>query len=361
MSRFKVAVLPGDGVGPEVIKAAVQVLHAVERRFGHRFELTYAPIGGQAIDQQGDPLPPETWKVIRSSQAVLMGAVGGPKWDGLDHKMRPETGLLALRRGLEAYANLRPARLFTPLLDASPLKREVVEGVDLIIVRELTGGIYFGQPKGIFEEGGQLKGVDTEVYTESEVERVARFAFRLARSRRKRLTSVDKLNVLASSMLWRQVVERVARDFPEVELSHYLVDNCAMQLVRAPKQFDVILTSNMFGDILSDESAMLTGSIGMLPSASLGGEIGLYEPVHGSAPDIAGKNMANPIGAILSLGMMMRHSFGLEREAECIEEAVEKVLERGYRTVDLKGQGANLVGTKEMGQLIAVELEGGGE
>ena len=283
---------------------------------------------------------------------VLLGALGGPKWDGNPPGKKPENGLLGLRAGLGLYANLRPARIYPALANVSTLKREVVEGVDLLIVRELTGGIYFGKPRGISKEGEEEVGINTEIYRTSEIRRIAKVGFESARKRRSKLTSVDKANVLEASQLWRRVVIEVGKDFPDVELSHLYVDNCAMQLIANPKQFDVVVTSNLFGDILSDEAAMLTGSIGMLPSASLGGSIGMYEPVHGSAPDIAGKDIANPIATIASLAMMLKYSFGLQKESDAVEQAIVSVLEAGYRTADLKEEGKTTVGTKQMGELI---------
>ncbi|MBI2370475.1 MAG: 3-isopropylmalate dehydrogenase [Deltaproteobacteria bacterium] len=355
----RIALLRGDGVGPEVVGQAVGVLEAVGARIGQTFGFEEAPVGGAAIDVEGLPLPPKTLELARASDAVLMGAVGGPRWEGLDYGIRPERALLALRQELGLYANLRPARVFGPLAGASTLKREVVEGIDLLVVRELTGGIYFGQPKGVERlSDGTERGVNTEVYTTPEIERIARMAFEVARRRRHQVTSVDKANVLESSELWRRTVTRVHRDYPDVELSHLYVDNCAMQLIRAPRQFDVILTTNLFGDILSDEAAMLTGSIGMLPSASLGGRVGLYEPVHGSAPDIAGQGKANPIATILSVGMMLRYSFALDAAADAVEGAVAAVLARGLRTADIHQPGTTLVGTAEMGAAIRAALPG---
>ncbi|WP_027717589.1 3-isopropylmalate dehydrogenase [Desulfovirgula thermocuniculi] len=355
--RFRVAVLPGDGIGPEVIAQATRVLAAAGRRFGHEFQLREGLIGGIAYDATGHPLPQATLDLCRSSDAVLLGAVGGPKWDKLPVHLRPEAGaLLPLRKALDVYANLRPAVVFPALADASTLKREVVEGLDILVVRELTGGLYFGEKRREEIPGGQ-RAVDTMVYTTEEIRRVARRAFELARTRKKKLTSVDKANVLESSRLWREVVTELAKDYPDVELNHMLVDNCAMQLVRNPKQFDVILTENLFGDILSDQAAQLVGSLGMLPSASLGDGVGLYEPVHGSAPDIAGRQLANPIAAILSVALMLRYSFGLEEAALAVERAVAAVLEEGYRTADIMEPGRKQVGTTEMGRLIAEKVE----
>jgi 3-isopropylmalate dehydrogenase len=375
----KIAVLPGDGIGPEIINEAVAVLHAIGKRFGHSFDTQSYFFGGSAIDQFGVPFPDETQKAVQEADAVLLGAVGGPKWDTVDHSIRPETGLLAIRKKLGLYANLRPAKCYSILADASTLKREVIDGVDLMVVRELTGGIYFGQPRGIQKDGEIEKGINTEVYTTPEIVRIAKVAFELARKRRKKVMSVDKANVLESSALWRKVVIEVHKDYPDIALSHLYVDNCSMQLIRDPKQFDVIVTTNIFGDILSDEAAMLTGSIGMLPSASISGatssgssaanggapfaahRTGLFEPIHGSAPDIAGKDIANPIATILSVGMMIDLNFDLKKEACAIEAAVMKVLEEGYRTSDIFSEGTIKIGTKEMGRRILEKiLEGVG-
>ena len=348
----KITVIPGDGIGTEVVEQALRVLDRIETVYGHRFERQEALAGGAALDATGVPLPSETLEKCKTSDAVLLGALGGPKWDNNPPGKKPENGLLGLRAGLGLYANLRPARIYPALANASTLKREVVEGVDLLIVRELTGGIYFGKPRGISKEGEEEVGVNTEVYRTSEIRRIAKVGFEAARKRRRKLTSVDKANVLEASQLWRRVVIEVGKDFPDIELSHLYVDNCAMQLIANPKQFDVVVTSNLFGDILSDEAAMLTGSIGMLPSASLGGSIGMYEPVHGSAPDIAGKDIANPIATIASLAMMLKYSFGLQKESDAVEQAIVSVLEAGYRTADLKEEGKTTVGTKQIGQLI---------
>jgi 3-isopropylmalate dehydrogenase len=351
-----IAVLPGDGVGPEVTREAVKVLQSAGRRFGIALEFEEGIVGGAAIDQRGTPLPPETWNLCRSGDAILFGAVGGPKWDSLPVDRRPERGLLSLRKDLHLYANLRPVKLFPPLIDASPLKREIVEGIDLLVVRELTGGLYFGEPKGIrpSPDGRGEQGVDTMIYTTAEIERIARIGFDVAARRRRRLTSVDKVNVLASSQLWRRVVTEVAKGFPEVELEHMLVDSCSMQLIREPRRFDVLLTENTFGDILSDEAAMLAGSIGMLPSASLGDGTALYEPIHGSAPDIAGQDKANPLAAILSAAMLLRHSLRHEAAAAAVEAAVGRVLADGFRTPDIRRPGADiLVSTRQMGDLVA--------
>jgi 3-isopropylmalate dehydrogenase len=353
---FKIAVLPGDGVGPEVVREGVKVLRKIGQKFGHRFECDEAFVGGAALDQCGEPLPAETLSLCKSSHAVLLGAVGGPKWDNNLPALKPEQALLGLRKELGLYANLRPARIHAPLLNSSTLKADVLSDVDLIVVRELTGGLYFGKPRGIKALGGEQVAVNTLVYSESEVKRIAIVAFELARRRRRKVCSVDKANILETSQLWRKVVAEVARRYQDVELSHLYVDNCAMQLIRNPRQFDVIVTENMFGDILSDEAAMLTGSIGMLPSASLGGKVALYEPVHGSAPDIAGQDKANPIAAITSAAMMLRHSFNLEEEALSVEHAIEAVLAKGYRTADLGLGGSNRVGTTEMGDAITAEI-----
>jgi 3-isopropylmalate dehydrogenase len=354
--KKKIAVIGGDGIGPEVVAQALLVLRKVESIFQHEFVVEEALAGGVALDATGMPLPSATLELCKQSDAVLLGALGGPKWDNNPPGRKPESGLLALREGLGLYANLRPAKVYPALANASTLKRDVIDQVDLLIVRELTGGIYFGKPRGIKVEDGEEVGVNTEVYRTSEIQRIARVAFEAARKRRQKLTSVDKQNVLESSQLWRRVVSALAIDYPDIELKHLLVDNCAMQLIANPKQFDVIVTSNLFGDILSDEAAMLTGSIGMLPSASLGGSIGMYEPVHGSAPDIVGKDLANPIATIASLAMMLKYSFGLHKESETIERAIVSVLEAGYRTSDLKEAGKTIVGTKKMGQLILEQI-----
>ncbi len=358
-----VAWLPGDGIGPEVAAAARDVLKAVEKRYDHRFDLREALVGGAAIDQTGQPLPVDTLALCREADAVFLGAVGGPEWDDLPPELRPEKALLGIRKDLGVYANLRPVKVKAGWTSASPLKEELLgDGIDLLIVRELTGGIYFGQPRERRSTpGGEEQALDTMVYSTDEVRRVAEVAFRMAGERRKKVTSVDKANVLESSRLWRETVEGVAGRFPEVELTHFYVDNCAMQLVRNPAQFDVLVTGNMFGDILSDLASVLTGSLGMLPSASLGdGSRGFYEPVHGSGPDIAGKDVANPLGAILSVALMLRYSLGLEYEARSIEAAVETVLGRGYRTVDMAQKGCILVGTRKMGELVAGEVAGTG-
>lgn len=356
-TNYKVAVLPGDGIGPEIVAEAVKVLTLVAEQSGITIEFSYGRIGGTAIDTDGTPLPDETLRIAKEADAVLLGAVGGPKWDQNPGHLRPEAGLLGIRKALGLFANIRPATMHPTLVDASSLKPEAVSGVDLIVVRELTGGIYFGEKKRYTTEDGREVAVDQCIYNDAEIERIMRVAFEIARKRQKRVVSVDKANVLESSRLWRKVAERVGADYPDVELSHQLVDSCAMQLVRAPKQFDVIVTENMFGDILSDQAAMLTGSIGMLASASLAeGSFGLYEPVHGSAPDIAGQGIANPLATILSAAMLLRHSLGLEEAANAVEKAVWNVLEAGHRTGDIAADKSKAVGTVEMGQLVLAQL-----
>jgi 3-isopropylmalate dehydrogenase len=360
MTTHRIAVLPGDGIGQEVTEQAVRVLRAVGKISGASFEFEQALVGGAAIDATGHPLPPATLELCKKAHAILFGAVGGPKWENVPHEVRAERGLLAIRKELDLYANLRPATCFSMLVDASPLKRSVVEGTDIMVIRELTGGLYYGEPRGVerFADGG-ARAVNTMVYTTREIERVARMGFEVARKRRKHLTSVDKNNVLVVSQLWREVVTKVAKDYPDVTLDHILVDNCAMALVHKPTQFDTIVTENTFGDILSDEAAILAGSMGMLPSASLGGTVGLYEPVHGTAPDIAGKGIANPIAAILSAAMLLRYSLNMLREADRIEKAVQRVLEQGHRTKDIAGPNDKVLGTKEMGDLIVQHVERG--
>jgi 3-isopropylmalate dehydrogenase len=349
---YKIAVLPGDGIGVEIVPEAVKVLKAVGKRFDLEFEFTEAPIGGAAYDISGNPLPASTLELCRRSDAVLLGAIGGPKWDNLPVHLRPELGaLLPLRKELELYANLRPCVLFPGLLNASTLKEEVISGVDILVIRELTGGIYFGEKKREKTSDGE-KATDTLSYSTYEIERIVRFAYQAARKRKGKLCSVDKANVLESSRLWRETVQRLAGEYPDVETTYMYVDNCSMQLIRNPGQFDVIVTENMFGDILTDEASMLTGSIGMLASASIGGQVGLYEPAHGSAPDIAGQNKANPLATILSAAMMLRFSFDREEEAATIEKAVRRVLEEGYRTPDLMEEGKKMLGTAEMGDLV---------
>ena len=353
----KVLVLPGDGIGPEIVNEAVKVLNVATEKFGLNIELDEALVGGAAVDAEGDPLPEGTLAKARAADAILFGSIGGPKWDAIERDKRPERGLLRLRSSLGLFANLRPAILFPQLADASSLKPEVVSGLDILIVRELTGGIYFGQPRGIKEENGERVGFNTYVYSESEMRRIAKVAFELAMKRDKRVLSVDKANVLEVTELWKEVVTEEAKNYPEIELSHMYVDNAAMQLVRAPKQFDVIVTGNLFGDILSDEAAMLTGSIGMLPSASLDeNRKGLYEPCHGSAPDIAGQGIANPLATIMSLAMLMRYSLERGDVADAIEAAVERVLDQGLRTADIYTEGTRKVGTEEMGSAVAEAL-----
>lgn len=354
---YKITVMPGDGIGREVTGEAVRILELVGKKYGFEFTFQEKLIGGAAIDETGVPLPDDTLKACEESDGVLLGAVGGPKWDTLDYSIRPEKGLLKLRKDLDLYANLRPAKLYSALIDASPLKKEVIENLDIMIVRELTGDIYFGEPRGIEKAGDEEKGFNTMVYYTHEIERIVRFSFDLALKRDKKLTSVEKANVLDTSVLWRKIASKIAEEYPEVEFSQLYVDNCAMQLIRDPKQFDVIVTGNIFGDILSDEASMLTGSIGMLPSASIGGKVGVYEPVHGSAPDIEGKDMANPIAMITSAAMMLRYSFDLNEPAQDIENAVESVLSKGFRTGDIYKEGKKKVGTKEMSSLIAKEIE----
>lgn len=358
--RFNIAILPGDGVGPEVAAEGVKVLEAVGARFGHFFELDYCPIGGVAIDQFGAALPEETLRKCEKSDAVLMGAVGGPKWDDPTAKVRPEDGLLGIRKGLKLFANLRPVKVLPMLIDSTTLKPAILRGVDLIIVRELTGGIYFGRPKKQWQTATGRRAVDSMLYSEREIERILRVGFELACSRRKKLVSVDKANVLESSRLWRQLAIELSADYPDVELQHMLIDACAMRLIQRPADFDVIVTGNMFGDILTDEASMLAGSMGMLPSASLAGvpkagerTFGMYEPIHGSAPKRAGQNIANPIAQIMSVSMMLRYSMGMVEEAASIESAVNDVLEEGYRTYDIMEEGKTQVGTREMGDRVA--------
>jgi 3-isopropylmalate dehydrogenase len=359
VKRFNVAVLPGDGIGPEIVGEALKVMRAVGKRFSTEFAATEALVGGASIDAYGKPLTDEVLKLALGSDAVLLGAVGGPKWEGLDYSLRPERALLALRKELGLFANLRPAKIYDELIDASTLKPEVIEGVDLLVVRELTGGLYFGTPKGVEKlPDGTERGVNTMVYTTPEIERIARVGFEVARKRGKKLCSVDKANVLETTELWRKVVINVGKEYPDVELSHMYVDNCSMQLIRNPRQFDVIVTENTFGDILSDEASMLTGSIGMLPSASIGSDKNraMYEPIHGSAPDIAGKGIANPIATILSAAMMLKYSFDMNEASDLIEGAVERVLARGFRTADIMQPGKTRVSCVEMGAAVLKEL-----
>ncbi|WP_017315102.1 3-isopropylmalate dehydrogenase [Mastigocladopsis repens] len=357
--QYRVTLLPGDGIGPEIMAVAVDVLKVVGKKFDIQFEFQEAIIGGAAIDATGEPLPTASLDICRNSHAVLLAAIGGYKWDTLPSHLRPEAGLLGLRAGLGLFANLRPAKILPQLIDASSLKREVVEGVDILVVRELTGGIYFGKPKGIFEtETGEKRGVNTMAYTESEIERIGRVAFEAARKRGKKLCSVDKSNVLEVSQLWRDRITKLAQEYPDVELSHMYVDNAAMQLLRAPKQFDTIVTGNLFGDILSDAAAMLTGSIGMLPSASLGASNpGVFEPVHGSAPDIAGQDKANPLAQVLSAAMMLRYGLNEPTAADHIEQGVLQVLQRGDRTGDIMSPGMNLLACRAMGEALIQVLE----
>ena len=350
---LKLTVLPGDGVGPEVTNEAVRVLETIAEAYNHQLSFTRKPVGGAALLSSNDPLPPDTLQACLSSDAVLLGAVGGPAFDGFPSHLRPESGLLRLRRELGVYANLRPALCFPALEECSPLRAEVVRGTDVMIVRELLGGIYFGQPRSTEGTPGKRAAIDTMSYGESEIERIAHVAFTLARSRRRTVTSVDKANVLDCSRLWRDVVTRVGQQYADVTLHHTYVDSAAMALVARPAEFDVVLTENMFGDILSDQAGAVVGSLGMLGSASIGGAVGLYEPVHGSAPDIAGKGIANPLGAILSTAMLLRYSFKLETEAACVESAVAEVLAAGSRTQDLAKPGQAVVSTSAMGQSVA--------
>lgn len=354
----QILILPGDGIGPEIAREAEKVLDAAIAKFSLDITTDSALMGGAAYDETGEPLPEETLAKAKAADAILFGAIGGPKWDAVERSKRPERGLLKLRSSLELFANLRPAMLFPQLASASSLKPEIVSGLDILIVRELTGGIYFGEPRGIREEEGERTGFNTMVYSESEVRRIAKVAFELAQARGKKLCSVDKANVLEVTEMWKEIVNDMAKDYPDVEVSHMYVDNAAMQLVRAPKQFDVMVTGNLFGDILSDEAAMLTGSIGMLPSASLDiNRKGLYEPCHGSAPDIAGQNKANPLATILSLAMLMRYSLARADVAKAIENAVETVLEQGLRTGDIHTEGTQLVGCDAMGDAVVAALQ----
>lgn len=363
--QFKLAVLPGDGIGPDVTTEAVKVLEAVAGRFGHSFDMSYGLVGGAAIDETGTALPEDVLKMCRRADAVLLGAVGGPKWDDPQAKVRPEDGLLALRKGLGLFANLRPVKAFPVLVDSTNLKPEVIRGVDFMFVRELTGGLYFGRPKRQWRTSRGRRAVDSMVYSEQEIERIVRVGFELARRRKKKLISVDKANVLESSRLWRQVATEVAEEYPDVELEHMLIDACSMRIIQNPRYLDVLVTENTFGDIVTDEASMLAGSMGMLPSASLAGVPregvkipGMYEPIHGSAPRRAGLDMANPIATILSVAMMLRYSFALSGEAAAVEAAVDAVLDEGYRTYDIMDEGKTRVGTKEMGDLIAGKVGG---
>ncbi|MBI4288156.1 MAG: 3-isopropylmalate dehydrogenase [Chloroflexi bacterium] len=361
--RFNIALLPGDGVGPEVMDEALRALGIIAKKFGHEFSFQEGDVGGIAIDNHGTALPAQTLAVCKKSDAVLLAAVGGPKWDDPKAKVRPEDGLLALRKGLGLFANLRPVKVFPLLVNCTTLKPEIVRGVDLVVVRELTGGLYFGKPKKQWQTSSGRHAVDSMVYSEKEIERIARVGFELARSRRKKLASVDKANVLESSRLWRQVVIEMAPQYPDIELQHVLVDNCAMKLVQSPRDFDVIVTENTFGDIITDEASMIAGSMGMLPSASLAGvprtgekTFGLYEPIHGSAPKYKGLNKVNPMATILSAAMMLRYSLALEKEAAALENAVQRALEDGYRTYDIMEPNRTQLGTKEMGEKIAERI-----
>ena len=356
----RIALIPGDGIGPEIVAQAKAVLDRVAEIFGYEFTYTEVSMGGNAIDRYGDPLPQEMLDKCLASESVLLGAVGGPKWNGVPGPQRPEKGLLRLRAGMGVYSNNRPAKIWPQLASASPLKPEIVErGIDFLIVRELIGGIYFGKHETVTENGEPVA-IDELRYTESEIRRIGRIGFETAQKRNHKLCSVEKSNVLDSSRLWKKVMHQLAAEYPDVELSDMLVDNCAMQIVKDPSQFDVIVTENMFGDILSDEASMITGSIGMIPSSSLGdGTRGLYEPIHGSAPDIAGKDIANPIGTILAAAMMLRYSFDMAAEADCIESAVSAVLEAGYRTGDIFSPGCTQVGCREMGRLVTEHLKKG--
>jgi 3-isopropylmalate dehydrogenase len=358
VQNFRITLLPGDGIGPEIMAVTVTVLKEIGQQFDLSFEFQEALIGGAAIDATGNPLPDETLEICRNSDAVLLAAIGGYKWDNLPRSQRPETGLLGLRAGLNLFANLRPATILPQLVDASTLKREVVEGVDIMVVRELTGGVYFGQPKGVFvTESGEQRGVNTMAYTEKEIDRIGRVAFETAQKRGGKLCSVDKANVLDVSQLWRDRITQLGANYADVELSHLYVDNAAMQLIRWPKQFDTIVTGNLFGDILSDAAAMLTGSIGMLPSASLGESgPGVFEPVHGSAPDIAGQDKANPMAQVLSAAMMLRYGLDQPEAANRIERAVIKVLDQGKRTGDIMSEGMTLVGCRDMGEALLAAL-----
>ena len=354
---YKIAVLPGDGIGVEIVPEAMKALQAVGAKFDHQFTFIEALVGGAAYDAVGHPLPAETLQICREADAILLGAIGGPKWEQLPVHLRPEVGaLLPLRKELGLYANLRPCFLLPGLTHASTLKEEVILGVDLMVIRELTGGLYFGEKRRENIDGG-IKATDILSYSTYEIERIVRYAYEVARKRNHKLCSVDKANVIETSRLWRETVTELAKEYPDVETTYMYVDNCAMQLIRNPRQFDVIVTENMFGDILTDEASMLTGSIGMLPSASIGGEVGLYEPSHGSAPDIAGQNKANPLATILSAAMLLRYSLNLEKEAKVIEDAVSQVIEAGYRTPDIMEDGCKQVGTVEMGDLVASQIK----
>jgi 3-isopropylmalate dehydrogenase len=361
--KFKLAVLPGDGIGPDVLAEGIKNLEAVGKKFGHSFELTHGLIGGVAIDAEGTALSEDTLEMCRSKDAVLFGAVGGPQYDDPTAKVRPEDGLMTIRKGLGLFANIRPVKLFPQLINSTPIKPEIVKGTDFIVIRELTGGLYFGRPKRQWTTTRGRRAVDTMAYSEHEIERIVRVGFELARKRRGKLTSVDKANVLQSSRLWRQVAGEVAKDYPDVKMDNMLVDTCSMRMIQSPTYFDVIVTENTFGDIITDEASTLTGSMGMMPSASIAGVpssqsrvIGLYEPIHGSAPKYKGQNKANPIATILSVAMMFRYSLSLEKEAAAIENAVDAVLNEGYRTYDIMSDGCTRLGTKEMGDAIVKKI-----
>jgi 3-isopropylmalate dehydrogenase len=360
--KASIAVLAGDGIGPEVVAESIKILDAIQNKYAHDFNLTNAMLGGCAIDAYGTPLPENTLKICQQSDAIIMGAVGGPKWDDPNATTRPEDGILAVRKSLGLFANIRPVKVYPSLINSSPIKPDILKGVDMVVLRELTGGLYFGKPKKRWNTSRGRRGVDTLKYTESEIERILRVGFELARNRRKKLTSVDKQNVLESSRLWREIAIELSAEYSDIELEHILVDNAAMQLIRNPSSFDVIVSENTFGDILTDEASVLSGSMGMLPSASLSQMPGskskqikssLYEPIHGSAPDISGKGIANPIGSILSTAMMLRLSFGLEDEASSIENAVDAALSEGYRTPDIASDGGQIVSTSKMGDVIS--------
>ena len=358
--NYTITVLPGDGIGPEVITEAVKVLNAVGDKFGHIFTPQSGPVGGNAIDNFGTPLPEETKKLCENTDGILFGAVGGPKWDDPQATTRPEDGILAIRKNLGLFANLRPVKIYPQLINSSPVKPEILQNVDMLIIRELTGGLYFAEPKKRWEEDSERKAVDTLLYSEHEIERVVKVAFELAKSRKQHVTSVDKANVLESSRLWREVTVEVSKQYPEIELDHLLVDNASMQIIREPSRFDVIVAENTFGDILTDEASILSGSMGMLPSASLAGtpgssktNVNLFEPIHGSAPDIAGQGIANPLGTILSMALMLRYSLNLHEEANAVERAVEGVLSEGFRTTDIASDGGEIIATERMGDLIA--------
>ncbi len=358
--NYTITVLPGDGIGPEVITEAVKVLNAVGDKFGHIFTPQSGPVGGNALDNFGTPLPEETKKLCENTDGILFGAVGGPKWDDPQATTRPEDGILAIRKNLGLFANLRPVKIYPQLINSSPVKPEILQNVDMLIIRELTGGLYFAEPKKRWEEDSERKAVDTLLYSEHEIERVVKVAFELAKSRKQHVTSVDKANVLESSRLWREVTIEVSKQYPEIELDHLLVDNASMQIIREPSRFDVIVAENTFGDILTDEASILSGSMGMLPSASLAGtpgssktNVNLFEPIHGSAPDIAGQGIANPLGTILSMALMLRYSLNLHEEANAVERAVEGVLSEGFRTTDIASDGGEIIATERMGDLIA--------